>query len=154
MNAISANDKGMPATMKRLAQFGAWTETTPPTQILDGDGAPTSDLLAYCQKTGLSIDWLFCGDPASWARQSFVRVRETPNLDVAKEAFEETDRLLYRLFGLTTMLHEVATEFHGLANQEPLAHGILTTICAIRDDAEAATKLHQAEWRAHHPRKG
>ena len=153
MNATSANDKGMSATMKRLAQFGAWTETTPPTQILGDDGEPASVLLAYCKDTGLSIDWLFCGDPASWARQSFQRAKTETVAPGWSEAFYDTDQLLYRLHGMTTVLHEVATEFQGLANPHPLAHGILTMIRVINDDAHAAAKLHEAEWRAQYPQK-
>ena len=49
-------------TAVRLAQFAEWTGTEAPESLLDGDGAPTDELLDFCKSQGLSLDWLFLGD--------------------------------------------------------------------------------------------
>ena len=50
----------MPKT--RLADFASWTKTEAPKTAVDEDGAPSAELLAYCDEHGLSLDWLFRGD--------------------------------------------------------------------------------------------
>jgi hypothetical protein len=51
-----------PDALERLAQFVEWTGTVAPSRLLDGDGAPSIALLAFCIHQGLSMDWLFRGD--------------------------------------------------------------------------------------------
>lgn len=46
----------------RLTKFAEWTKTTAPKEMLDEDGAPKDELLDYCRKENLSLDWLFTGD--------------------------------------------------------------------------------------------
>lgn len=51
-----------PGTLERLSQFVDWTGTAAPSQLLDEDGAPTMELIAFSRHQGLSLDWLFSGD--------------------------------------------------------------------------------------------
>ncbi|MEM9497599.1 MAG: hypothetical protein AAGA28_06745 [Pseudomonadota bacterium] len=46
----------------RLEEFSGLTGTVSPTRLLDDNGAPTTELLAYCKAEALNLDWLFCGD--------------------------------------------------------------------------------------------
>ena len=48
---------------RRMRDFCLVTQTTAPASIVDRHGAPTDELLAFCRETGLSLDWLFLGDP-------------------------------------------------------------------------------------------
>lgn len=61
-----ANDTGLPQeAMQRLHGFGASTRTTPPSIVTEGEGEEltfSDDLLDYCNRTGLSLDWLMYGD--------------------------------------------------------------------------------------------
>ncbi|MAM63867.1 hypothetical protein [Maritimibacter sp. UBA3975] len=50
-------------TRERLAQFEEMTQTKAPDTIWDEDGAPTDEILIYAKSNGLSLDWLFLGDP-------------------------------------------------------------------------------------------
>ncbi|MDF0603456.1 hypothetical protein P1J78_22245 [Psychromarinibacter sp. C21-152] len=52
----------MAATRERLEQFAEWTGTEAPATILDDEGAPTQELLAYARNEELCLDWLFLGD--------------------------------------------------------------------------------------------
>lgn len=91
MNAISANDTDLPgasipavtypavdpAIRARLYAFAADTGTTPPQHILVdeyGDGGTfTTEFLAYCTETGLSLDWAWFGE----GPQTVVRENRT-----------------------------------------------------------------------------
>lgn len=64
MNATSANDTGLTAdAVERLDAFARETGTKPPSVLEDqGVGATfTTEFLAYCQRTGLSLDWFIFG---------------------------------------------------------------------------------------------
>ena len=72
MNAISATDTGLPhGARERLDSFARETGTTLPASILEdqGDGSTFStDFLAYCHQTGLSLDWVWFGTGArTWS---------------------------------------------------------------------------------------
>lgn len=73
MNAISANDTGLPVgARERLDAFAAQTGTTPPACILvdEGDGNTFStEFLHYCLETGLSLDWFYFGEGAQVRRE-------------------------------------------------------------------------------------
>lgn len=66
MNAISANDTGLPGgVLDRLALFAEWTGTTPPQRILDGEGHEatfSTEILTYAVQHGLNLDWFWLGD--------------------------------------------------------------------------------------------
>lgn len=74
MNAISANDTGLPnGCAERLAQFAQEQQVAafPPEQVLDdqGHGATFSAaFLRYCGDTGLSLDWAYLGQGQPLAR--------------------------------------------------------------------------------------
>lgn len=77
MNAISANDGGLTAdAVERLEDFARETGTEPPAVLEDqGDGATfTTEFLAYCQRTGLSLDWFIFGT----GRRTWSEDLETP----------------------------------------------------------------------------
>lgn len=64
MNATFANNTGLTAdAVERLDAFARETGTKPPAVLEDqGDGATfTTEFLAYCQRTGLSLDWFIFG---------------------------------------------------------------------------------------------
>ncbi|MEM7073633.1 MAG: hypothetical protein AAF484_01020 [Pseudomonadota bacterium] len=46
----------------RLEEFSGLTGTASPSRLLDDNGAPTTELLAFCKVEALNLDWLFCGD--------------------------------------------------------------------------------------------
>lgn len=48
--------------LDRLAQFAAWTGTTPPARLLDDDRAFSTEFIAYVVENGASLDWLILGD--------------------------------------------------------------------------------------------
>lgn len=43
-------------------QFFADVVGIAPPSCLQVDGVPSSALLEWCDRTGLSLDWIFCGD--------------------------------------------------------------------------------------------
>lgn len=55
-----------PEARQRLDEFAAETGTTPPEHVLIdecGDGGTfTTEFLAYCRNTGLSLDWVWSGE--------------------------------------------------------------------------------------------
>lgn len=60
-----ANDIGLPAgARERLDNFANDTATTLPASILEDQGTGSTfstDFLAYCHQTGLSLDWVWFG---------------------------------------------------------------------------------------------
>lgn len=60
----------------RLAGFAEWTDTEAPASLLDDQGAPTTELLAYCKAQGLSLDWLFLGDAKGLVMAQHRQARE------------------------------------------------------------------------------
>lgn len=60
-----ANDTGLPAgARERLDGFARDTATMLPASILEDQGTGSTfstDFLAYCQRTGLSLDWVWFG---------------------------------------------------------------------------------------------
>ncbi|MDF2140810.1 hypothetical protein [Paenirhodobacter sp. CAU 1674] len=61
-----ANDTGFPKeVLDRLATFAAATGTTAPECLTEGVGEDrtfSDELLMYCLRTGLSLDWLWFGE--------------------------------------------------------------------------------------------
>ncbi len=60
-----ATDNGLPQeAMQRLVTYAAMTGTAPPSIVTEGKGEDltfSDELLAYCDRTGLSLDWLMHG---------------------------------------------------------------------------------------------
>lgn len=46
----------------RLELCAEWTSTEAPNELLDDNGSPSQELLRYCRKESLNLDWLFIGD--------------------------------------------------------------------------------------------
>lgn len=46
----------------RVAYFARVVGKESPTNLLSDDGAPSPELLAFCNDTGMSLDWVFTGD--------------------------------------------------------------------------------------------
>lgn len=64
---------------ERLALFAEWTRTTPPECILvdEGDGPTFSeDILHYCLRTGLNLDWFWLGNERGLVMQAHNAARE------------------------------------------------------------------------------
>lgn len=64
------------------------------------------------------------------------------------EAHNNTDVHIAKISGLLAMLQEVAGDFPGLANPDPLANGILFTISTIAEDMDKLIALRETEWRS------
>ncbi len=46
----------------RAAYFASVLGKEPPARLLSDDGAPSPELMAFCDDTGMSLDWVFTGD--------------------------------------------------------------------------------------------
>lgn len=46
----------------RVAYFASVLGKEPPAILLADDGAPSSELMTFCNDTGMSLDWVFTGD--------------------------------------------------------------------------------------------
>lgn len=64
-----------------------------------------------------------------------------------KDAHDDVDSEVSRIQGLAEVLHEVTMEFPGLANPNPMAHGILTLIRTIKEGIERLDQFHREEWK-------
>jgi hypothetical protein len=51
------------ATRARLAEFEKQTGVKAPDAVWDDDGSFTDEILVFASANGLSLDWLFLGDP-------------------------------------------------------------------------------------------
>jgi hypothetical protein len=60
---MTSTEQRRKETRERLAQFEEMTGVKAPDTILDEDNAPTDEILIYAASNGLSLDWLFLGDP-------------------------------------------------------------------------------------------
>lgn len=80
---------------QRLDAFGTMTGSTPPSEVIDGTGAPTDDFLAYADAYGMSLDWAILGQGRP--RRDNPRAKA---LKPALEALEEARRA--RDFALAT----------------------------------------------------
>ena len=69
----------MPASAaERLAQFAAWTGTTPPHCVTVGAGADrtfSDAILAYAAEQGMSLDWWWLGDARGLVMANHHRAR-------------------------------------------------------------------------------
>lgn len=82
------NDTGLPpGTLERLAQFVEWTGTVAPSHLMDEDGTPSTELLAFGRHQGLSLDWLFCGD----VRGMVIRAHRAASKHILNAGFEDDD---------------------------------------------------------------
>ncbi len=70
-----SNSEGISDAKARLAVFARTSSITVPDRLLSDDSAPADELLDYCRKTGLSLDWLFLG-----VGTSQCEARDTPVL--------------------------------------------------------------------------
>ncbi len=59
-----------PGTRERLTQFVERTDLVGPLRLIDEDGAPSTELLNFAERTGLSLDWLFRGEVRGLVIQS------------------------------------------------------------------------------------
>ena len=60
---MTATIQRQQATRARLEQFTDLTGVQAPDTVWDSDGAFTDEILAFASANGLSLDWLFLGDP-------------------------------------------------------------------------------------------
>ncbi|MDP5307585.1 hypothetical protein [Paracoccus spongiarum] len=65
-----------------------------------------------------------------------------------QDAYNDTTAHLSRMQGLTTVLNEIAWDFEGLNNPDPMSYGILTLIRTIHEDLCRLDALHELEWEA------
>lgn len=90
----------------RLNEFAEFSKTKAPKKILDKDGVPTAEILAYCDKHDLSLDWLLLGEgphPTSQNGQFLALMRdlkpnEVDELLILMEQYKEGKCALHKLF--------------------------------------------------------
>lgn len=63
-----------------------------------------------------------------------------------KSAHDDLDSELSHVLGLAEVLYEVATEYRGLCNPDPMANGILSLIKSIRAGLGQIDSYHREEW--------
>lgn len=54
----------------RVRYFAEIIDKEPPSPLLSDDKAPSPELMAFCQETGMSLDWVFTGDLKAMALAS------------------------------------------------------------------------------------
>lgn len=81
-----------PGTLERLAQFVEWTGTVAPSRLLDADGAPSDELIAYSRHEGINLDWLFAGDVRGLVMRLHTLTRNHV-LNTGLDDYEEDERL-------------------------------------------------------------
>ncbi len=59
------------AAMSRARFFAETIGKEPPSRLLSDDGAPSHELLAFCEETGMSLDWVFLDDLRSMVRATY-----------------------------------------------------------------------------------
>jgi hypothetical protein len=52
----------------RLRSFADTIGVEPPARLLSPDGAPAPELLRFCLSSGVSLDWIFCGEGSAMRR--------------------------------------------------------------------------------------
>lgn len=65
-------------------------------------------------------------------------------------AHNDMDAELSQALGLAEVLNEVAADYPGLCNPNPMANGILSLIKSIRGSLDQIDKLHREEWSLQH----
>lgn len=80
-------------TEARIAQFAEWFDLElPALEYEEGSVLLTDTLLQWCNDSGVSLDWIFCGDPKGMAiayRAEFERQR--PFRDILR-GFDRTEQ--------------------------------------------------------------
>ncbi|WP_143040425.1 hypothetical protein [Rhodobacter sp. 24-YEA-8] len=68
------DEDNVPATAAGRASYAAGVlEVEAPQSLLAPDGGPSSEIMDFCQKTGVSLDFIFCGDVKGMLRAAYRR---------------------------------------------------------------------------------
>ena len=59
------------AAEERVRFFADTLEIEPSARLLSEDGAPAPELMAFCKRTGMSLDWAFLGDLRPMVRATY-----------------------------------------------------------------------------------
>lgn len=59
----------------RLHFYADTIGVEPPQRLLSDEGAPTPELLSFCNRYGASLDWVFLGDLRAMIRDSYKVAR-------------------------------------------------------------------------------
>ncbi|MEM6890047.1 MAG: hypothetical protein AAF636_18205 [Pseudomonadota bacterium] len=57
--------------LARVEFFADTLGLVPPSQVVSEDDAPAPELIQFCHETGMSLDWVFCGDLRPMVRATF-----------------------------------------------------------------------------------
>ncbi|MFC0200826.1 hypothetical protein [Paracoccus rhizosphaerae] len=63
------------------------------------------------------------------------------------DAHDDTDVHIANMLGLSAILYEVATDYSGLHNNDPISNGILALVRTINKGMERMEELHAEEWK-------
>jgi len=67
------------AAEARLSFYADTIGAEPPARLLCDQGAPSAELLAFCDRCGASLDWIFRGDVRGMIRNSYAVARTRPS---------------------------------------------------------------------------
>ncbi|MCV2446670.1 hypothetical protein [Paracoccus sp. DMF] len=80
---LGANETGLPdGVQERLATFAEWTGTTafPADKVLEkceGEDTFSDEFLAYVQRVGMSLDWVYLGDAMPLVMRAYNAAQES-----------------------------------------------------------------------------
>ena len=57
-------------TLERLTHAAAVLDIEVPRILLKSDGSPSDEVLDFCKRTGISLDYVFCGDTSDLIRNA------------------------------------------------------------------------------------
>jgi hypothetical protein len=78
-----------PSTPQARAQLVAWTlNLDAPQDILAPDGGPSPDLLALCDKSGVTLDFILRGDMSLMVRDAYARAQRRAKQDTESRAYQ------------------------------------------------------------------
>ena len=61
---------------KRASLYAETINVDPPSKLVDGDGAVSRELGAFCREYGASLDWIFLGDVRGMIHDSYNLAQE------------------------------------------------------------------------------
>ena len=126
---IEDTKKTLAAAHLRLAEHAASVGDTLPRPLTDSDDAPSTQLMNYCTRHNITLDWALLGEEPKYRAQE--QSEREPELDSekaqaeerAKELLDQVNERDFRLgnvAGIVAALKYVAWDIYGMSIDEPI----------------------------------
>lgn len=132
----SHDSKRIEAAKARLAAHAAENDTKPPAPILNSDASPSCEVAAYCDRHGLTLDWVYLGvepdpvDPVLGAYQKHMSVLQVILDEGAKPCNGNYDTPIMR----DLLIKKASLEADITQTIAPTLSGVSAQMSFVRDE--------------------